>query len=389
MRILCVSPFFHPARLYAGPIETSYQLCRHLARLGADVRVLTTNANGEHETLDVPANRDVVVGSMVRVRYCARTALHAVSLDFLARLPAAVRWADVVHVMYMYSFPTPFALAASSLFGKPVILSPRGALQHWEGTTRTHAKRMWEALCGAVMPRTMMFHATSDDEAREIHSHFPGARIVVIPNGVAAPPVVSRSVSKEQLRLLFVGRLDPKKGIENLLAACAEFRARGSRTWSLTIAGAGRAGYAESLKRLAHALHIDSHVSFLGYVDAESRRRCYDNADVVVVPSYKENFGMVVAEALAHGVPVIASTGTPWRELPRRGCGLWVDNDPHSLMAALGEISAMPRADMGRRARAWMLRDFRWEDRAREFLQLYECSRGAREVPSPFRTEWT
>jgi glycosyltransferase involved in cell wall biosynthesis len=95
---------------------------------------------------------------------------------------------------------------------------------------------------------------------------------------------------------------------------------------------------------------------------------------VALVPSYKENFGIVVAESLAHGIPVIASRGTPWGGLEQKGCGLWVENDPETLASAIRRISTMPMRTMGLRGREWMRRDFSWRSVANQMLDLYRES---------------
>jgi glycosyltransferase involved in cell wall biosynthesis len=92
---------------------------------------------------------------------------------------------------------------------------------------------------------------------------------------------------------------------------------------------------------------------------------------VCVVPSFSENFGMVVAEALATGVPVIASTGAPWSEIERHGCGFSVENDPQSLVEAINRISSVPLAAMGKKGRVWMEREFTWPSVAQRMNEVY------------------
>src|SRR5262249_42256134 len=153
----------------------------------------------------------------------------------------------------------------------------------------------------------------------------------------------------------------PKKGIENLLEAHHRINGRLSLNSCLTIAGAGEQDYTEAINALIHDLGLSRHVKMTGHVEGQAKTRLFENADLVVVPSYTENFGLVVAEALAHGVPVITSRGTPWNRVEEIGCGLWVDNDPDSLAQAIERISSMPLQDMGLRGREWMQREFAWD----------------------------
>ncbi|MGH7887676.1 MAG: glycosyltransferase, partial [Candidatus Binatia bacterium] len=134
MKILHVVPSFYPAHVYGGPIESVYALCRHIVRQGCEVRVLTTDANGLDRVLDVETDRETTLAENLRIRYCRRLARHSVSMELLGRLGESVCWADVVHLTAVYSFPTMPTLLACKLFGKPLIWSPRGALQRWHGS---------------------------------------------------------------------------------------------------------------------------------------------------------------------------------------------------------------------------------------------------------------
>ncbi len=110
----------------------------------------------------------------------------------------------------------------------------------------------------------------------------------------------------------------------------------------------------------------------VGDIRGEQKQQMFEQTDVVLVPSFTENFAIVVAEALAHGAAVIASAGTPWKEVERVGCGLWVANDPASIADAIAKINSMSVAEMGERGRRWMAADFSWEKCASEMIALYK-----------------
>src|SRR5437867_4609251 len=109
----------------------------------------------------------------------------------------------------------------------------------------------------------------------------------------------------------------------------------------------------------------------IGPVVGTAKRTLFESADVVVVPSYAESFCVVVAEALAHGVPVIASRGTPWRRVEEIGCGLWVENDPDSLAKAIQQMSRMALDGLGRRGQVWAKLKISGEAVASEMIKLY------------------
>jgi glycosyltransferase involved in cell wall biosynthesis len=375
MKVLHVAPSFHPAYSYGGPIRSTFELCRNLGELGCEVRVLTTDANGLDQVLDVDTNEEVELPEGFRVRYCPRRLRHSVSPTLMRLLPAYMRWADVVHLTSVYSFPTFPTIFWARSMNKPLIWSPRGALQRWKGSRRIGIKGVWDFLWYHAADRAeLMMHVTSDFENRETSSRFPKLRMAMIPNGVDVPAALNRRERNGELRLLFIGRLDPKKGIEALLRACSLIDS--APPWRLAIAGEGAPRYALQLKEQIHALGLEGRVEMMGEVLSEAKKRLFESSDVTLVPSYTENFAIVVAEALAHGVPVIASKGTPWSRLEEMQCGLWVDNDPESLAAAIRSISTMRLQNMGLKGREWMRNEFSWHSVTKQMLDLYQrCAR--------------
>jgi glycosyltransferase involved in cell wall biosynthesis len=212
-------------------------------------------------------------------------------------------------------------------------------------------------------------HLTSEFENRETMARFPKLRTATIPNGVDVPADLNRTEGNGELRLLFIGRLDPKKGIEALLKACSLIGT--SLPWRLAIAGWGAPEYVSQLKGQIQALGMNGRVEMKGEVLSEAKKRLLECSDISLVPSYTENFAIVVAEALAHGVPVIASKGTPWSRLEEMKCGLWVDNDPETLASAIRRISGMSLQHMGFIGREWMRKEFSWRSVTDQMLGLY------------------
>jgi glycosyltransferase involved in cell wall biosynthesis len=358
LRVAFVVPSFYPAVAYGGPIWSTLGLTKGLARLGCDVRVLTTNANAA-ETLSVDPLREHEVAPGVLVRYTRRPAVGPSFLELVRLLPSFVRWADVIHLTAVYSFPTLPTLTAARVMKKPLVWATRGALQRWSGTRHTVAKAGWNLACRALHPPRMLLHVTAEQEAQDAMKRMPGVPTVLVPNGVDVPSAVERRKEDGVLRVLFLGRLDPIKGLENLFDAFSligdAFR------WNLTIAGGGPADYTRTLEDRASRLGLSQRTSFVGSVDDDARRTLFSQSDVLVLSSHSENFGMVVLEALAHGVPVIASKGTPWEELVRVGCGLWVENAPTELAAALRSARTLPLEEMGAKGRQHVERNYSWD----------------------------
>lgn len=220
-----------------------------------------------------------------------------------------------------------------------------------------------------------MLHVTSSEEELESKLRMPGVSSIVIPNGVEIPELYNTRdwMPNGELRLLSMGRLDPIKGLENLIVALRHVRAP---RFSLKVFGTGDPRYQASLEALAVEHGVRERISFLGAVSGEVKRSAFLSADVCVVPSFSENFGMVVAESLAHGTPVVASTGTPWQIVQSASIGRWVSNDPLTLANAIDSLRGEDLASMGRRAREVMKSAFAWPAVAARMLAAYKALRG-------------
>jgi glycosyltransferase involved in cell wall biosynthesis len=374
LNVLHISPSFYPASGYGGTIYSGHSLCNSLAAIeGLKLRVLTTDSDGpsgqkrinvEQFPTHFPQGYDV---------YYCRTRFGAdVSFRMFRQLWPMIRWADVVHLTAVYSPPTIPTLLFSKLLSKPVMWSTRGALQRWDGSTRRTVKNVWDRICNWLSnPSRVELHVTSEEELIESTSVITNARASVIPNGIDLPKLNGHVAPSRNghLHALFLGRLHPIKGIENLLQAMAKAEAK----MTLSICGEGQADYQGELQRLVRQLSLRGQVEFLGRVDGEAKEKQFQKADLCIVPSFKENFCMVIAESLARGVPVIASTGAPWPGLETHGCGLWVKNDPVTLTESINRAASMPLSDMGQRGRVWMAREYSWAEVARRINERYQA----------------
>jgi len=383
LNILHVTPAYYPATYWGGPTFSVYGLNNALSRLpNVALKVITTDTAGPKLADRIDANGiDRRIFPNQEVIFTRRIAGKSVSIDLLRKLPALIIWADVVHLTSTYSFPTLPSLALCRLFDKPLVWSPRGAIQdayEWDGAPRQRLKRLWEMICNALIRQgRVVMHTTAVRERVATEARIAKAKAVIVPNGVDVLPVLPQRewLSGGQLRLMFLGRLSQKKGVENLLRA---LKLLGDPSISLAIYGTGERNYVSSLYALADELGLTGSVSFLGEVTGVEKSAAFHVADVCVVPSYTENFCMVVAEALAHGVPVIASKGTPWNELEDRQCGLWVDNSPESLAHAIDEVRRMPLAEMGQRGWGWMAKEYSWAAVADGMMDVYRALLPAR-----------
>ncbi len=364
MKVLHIVPTFYPATYWGGPIHSTKAICDGLAAsAGARVRVLTTDAAG-------PSLRQRVVPAPLPypVHYAARIAGHSVAPGLLARLPRAIAWADIVHLTGVYNTPSLPALLLCRMLGKPLVWSPRGALQateSWDDVPRRRAKRAFQAVAAACLPRDAVIHATSAPEAAVAARLFPLQSHRIIPNAVDIPTLDKAPPRAGGLRLMFLGRLHPKKGLDLLLGAMRDL----PEDTRLDIYGDGPAAYVFAVRQIAKAIGRD--IRFHGHVEGPAKARAFAQADLFVLPSYSENFGIAVAEALAHGVPVLTTDATPWQDVVRHQCGRIITLGLDDLAGAISEMAHADLAAMGARGRGWMRRDFGPAAMVARFAALY------------------
>ncbi len=371
IRILHVAPSFYPAVRYGGPIESTLGLTRALSALGHDVRVVTTDADGACEVVDCEQAAAADSPDGPEIRRCHRNLPPDISADLVREVAEGVGWADVVHVTAAYSFPTLPALGAAKAGRKPCVWSPRGSFQT-DGRQATRLlKSVWRAGTRFLLPRRCVLHVTSQSEAAQTTFRYPNLPFVIVPNGVDVPPASRATARKDGLDVLFLGRIDRIKRVDTLIAAVAEARSKGLKI-RLSVAGEGQAELVGALRRLAADLGVSDAVRWHGHVQGEERERQFAEADLLALVSDSENFGMVVAEALARAVPVVAGCGTPWSELTIRGCGFWVESRPETIAEAFEAAIQADLKGMGERGRAWMKEEFSWSGRAMEMVRLYE-----------------
>jgi len=255
------------------------------------------------------------------------------------------------------------------------IIQPHGMLEPWALHHKAWKKRTAMALFQRddLMSAKALI-ATSLPEYDNIRKLGFRQPIAVIPNGVDLDVSTTDSIPFKQFgenrTVLFLSRVHPKKGLENLVRAWAQIRPQG---WRLCIAGPDEGGFLKKVMALVGELGIEKGVEYVGSVDGEQKSAMYRGADLFVLPTFSENFGVVVAEALAHGVPVITTRGAPWADLETHGCGWWVDIGVPPLEHALRDAMSLSndeRRSMGEHGREYVRR-YDWGTIAQQTAEVY------------------
>lgn len=167
-------------------------------------------------------------------------------------------------------------------------------------------------------------------------------------------------------RALFVSRMHAKKGVLELVEVWARVNPQGWQCELVyTLNGEEERAYEAKVKARIKELGLETQFILTGPLNDDDKWAAYARADLFVLPTYSENFGIVVAEALWAGVPVITTKGTPWQELEDHRCGWWIDLPPkESLEAALREAMSLPRESlhaMGERGRQLVEEKYTWK----------------------------
>jgi len=275
-----------------------------------------------------------------------------------------------------------------------LVYSPRGAFSEWAMRHGSRAKKLfWPLLQRPALEQATCFHATAEAEYRDIRRLGFTQPVAIIPNGIDLPAPPVRSMS-QQRTLLFLGRIHVVKGLDILLPAWRALQAN-FHDWRLVIAGGddgyhGVSGYLDEVKGKVQELGLER-VEFPGPLYGDEKMQAYRDADLYVLPSYSENFGMTVAEALAMGTPAIVSKGAPWSGLVQEGAGWWCDIGVDPLVLSLKDAMARSPAalgTMGERGRAWMQKDFSWSGIGARMSATYQwlCDRSL-PVPSWVRMD--
>jgi glycosyltransferase involved in cell wall biosynthesis len=379
LRILHATPSFAPAYRYGGPVRSVEGLVVELARLGVDVRVLTTDSHRE-ERLDVGSGWQRWRG--VPVRYLRRRAMPDLAPAYLWEAYREARRADVIHIMSFFSVPSMIGLIAGELAGRAVVLSPRGMLEPAAlALASSRKKRAWITAFGPFLRRTTIFHATSAEEGESItHVLGPSARVRVVPNGTDLEPrelAEARKLRSSTRPVIgALGRIHPIKGLDRLLEAAAILRDRDrGLDFELQLAGPTQdEDHHRALEHLAVKLSLADRLRFPGELHGEAKLDFLADCRVLCLPSHSENFGNVVVEALASLTPVVAAQSTPWAELEARGAGRWVEGTPAALADALEPYlrDAAISTRAGDRGRALVESRYGWPSVAATMCEVYE-----------------
>jgi glycosyltransferase involved in cell wall biosynthesis len=352
----------------SGPTYTVTRLTQELSRLGVDSQICSLSPGPDSAlSRTFPANL-----GPTQLGFSSALRRHLYHQGKLER-------EMVFHCHGIWMMPVIYGAWAAKRSGKPLFWSPRGMLAEWALKSGSKFKPIfWKLLQKPALEKTSVFHATAECEVEDVRRSGFRQPIALIPNGIDIPPP-HRKRTGQTFTLLYLGRIHPKKGIDNLLLAWKRLQDSFPQ-WQVKIVGgegdnptSGR-GYLASLQTLTREAGI-SRVAFPGPLYGQAKQTAYAEADLYILPTHSENFGVSVAEALAAGTPAIVTHGAPWQGLDTHGAGLWVPNSIDSIAIAMENMMRRSReelAAMGQNGRRWMAESFGWRPIAEQMQTAYQ-----------------
>lgn len=280
---------------------------------------------------------------------------------------------DVVHCNCCWMPGSALTQKWAQKAGYKVVLTPHGMLEPWILHRHYYTRKLpalWLFQKMAVV-KADMIHATAESEKQNLLKLGWNDKIAIVPNGIDVDAIQTKSSWKRTGNILFLSRIHPKKGINFLIEAVAKL----GGDYKCIIAGEGDTSYINELKSLADKLGASDRVKFVGGVYGDEKWKLFRDADVFVLPTHSENFGIVVAEALACGTPVITTVGTPWEELNTRHCGWWTEIGTAPLLAALrsfATLSVLELEQMGRLGRQLVEEKYSAKAEAEGMMDMYQ-----------------
>lgn len=282
---------------------------------------------------------------------------------------------DLVHINCCWQPEIAFIQFWSQHQGYKIILTPHGMLEPWILKRNYFIKKLPALLIyqKKAIKSANIIHATSKTERLNLLQLNLNDKIKTIPIGLELNKINLKTNFSKNNKIIFFSRIHKKKGIEILLESISSIK-KLLINYQVIIAGNGQQKYIDLLNLKTKEYNIEDIVKFIGPVYGENKWKLFEEADIFVLPTFSESFGIVIAEALASGTPVITTTETPWKEIEERNCGWIIEPRTEQLVEKIKLAIQLQEEDlkiMGNNGRKLIEEKYNIEKTKDEFIQLY------------------
>lgn len=364
-----------------GPSRSMPSICLGMKSVGVDCEVRSRDS--EH-----PNDKKLLEASIPVTLVKKEGGIRPLLRNYLT---TGIVWKNsIAHIQNIWDLALHWVVFECRKNGTPYLISPRGMLEPWSLRQKKLKKKLALALYQMNdLKHAACIHTTALSEMEHVRALGVKCPIAVIPNGIKVEDYAEKDYDKIKTgkkRMLFLSRIHPKKGIELLLKAWSQLPKELLDEWELVIAGEGDKSYSlDDLNGLIRRNFKHLNVVVIGPQYGIDKLKTYQSADIFVLPTHSENFGMVIAEAMCCGLPVITTTGTPWKELKDEHLGWYIELSVENLREAL--IDAMSQSDdklieLGKRSRELILKEYSIDAVAIKYKHLYGWLSGECTKPS-------
>lgn len=381
MKVLHVIPSL--AKEKGGPTQISLDLIRALNDCGVEAEIATTNDNGSG-LLNVPLFEKINYEG-VPVWFLPRFAMPLKEFIFS---PALTKWLwqnlgnyQLIHTHYLFSYAPTAAAAIARWHNLPYIVTPYGMLTNWALNHQRQKKRAYSLIERYNFHHAVAAHCATEDESKDVENFRVSTPTFVIPYGVGLP--VTQDQARQKLRskyqikpatpiVLYFSRLHSKKRPDLLIKSLGKLTDQ--LDFHLLIAGSGEPDYENYLQNLTNSLGLTKRTTFTGFVTGQDKEILLQGSDLFVLPSFSENFGIAVAEAMAAKLPVIVTPGVQIAsEIVAADAGIAIDGGVENLAKAISQLLQFPnlRTQLGERGFELVQRRYSWKVIATQMANIY------------------
>lgn len=367
---------------YGGPAKSIPFMCKYLSTEGIEPELLSIKYH-ENESNSV-INDYGLDWKTFKYKFVQKLRY---SVDLKNYLVKKLNHSNsiILHVHNLWNYIPFIAYILSNKYKVPLVISVRGSLYKWSLSQSVLQKKVaWFLFQKKMLQNAKCIHVTEEKEMEAVRALSITSPIAIIPNGIELNEfenMNTKDEAKSNLNLninkkyiLFMSRIHPKKGLEYLIKAWIS-DIDNYVEWDLLIVGPEYdKKYITKIKKILKENSLENRVFFTGMLTGEKRIDAFGASDLFMLPSHTENFGVVIAEAMAAKLPVITTHGTPWKEIEEQNAGWWVALNQKSINNTLSEALSHSSYELEKKGiNAYnLIHKYEWKYQSDKMKELYE-----------------